>query len=194
MLFLMSATYTYTLNAPFNGMPEAVAEAHAGVYPAGTTIDLVSEPPPSGWYFDRWAGSTGALAPGDITQPACTFGMPGYDTVLVATYTTNAPSPSSTLTKAHITKLEMTPAAAGPALSGKTQPGMTVALSFDGAVQTDYEVLFSPALVGPDCVWQTLPVRYSEALGDTAEGGRQLRVFVEAPADAPQGFFRVQPK
>ncbi len=193
---------SYTLPGPYAFIPEAVREAEKNIFPVGTQISILADPPETGKYFDRWTGTTGALNPGDITAAACTFFMPPYDVSLTATYTTNAPSPSpqptSPAAQSRITSFALVPTtpalAAGAAALAAALPSMTVQLAFEGAVQTDYEVCFSPALAGPECVWQTLPVTYSEALGDTPDGRRLLRVYVEPPAGLPQGFFRLQPR
>jgi hypothetical protein len=199
MLDLGSATNLFTLASPFDSIQEMKNEAKAGVYPVGTAIDLFTFAPSEGWYFDRWVGTTSVLTPGDVTNPTASFNMPSFDVSLTATFTTNAPSPSPSpsTVQSRITGFAMVPAgsaAAGGAALSVALPSMSVVLSFDGAVQTDYEVLFSPALMGPDCLWQALPVTYSEVLGDTADGKRQLRVTAEAPAEAAQGFFRIQPR
>ena len=197
--FVAGTNTFYALLPPFDSIPDAVSEAAKNIFPAGTPIAIAADPPPEGLYFDRWTWVGSGVALSDSTSPVTFLLMPNSDVILTANYTTIAPvGPSPSAPQARITSFAMAPAAAAPAAGAAALsaalPAMSVALSFEGAVQTAYEVFFSPALTGPECVWQTLPITASEALGDTADGRRQLRVTAEAPADALQGFFRIQPR
>ena len=171
-------------------------------------LTIVANAPDAGSFFDRWTGYGAGALGAQVTSATATFLMPAYDVSLTATYTTNSKSKlasaawrqkAATAPQSRVTGFALAGPGAASAWTAQAASGLasapaTVALSFEGEVQTDYEVLFSPALSGPACAWQSLPVVCTEAQGDTADGKRLLRVYAEAPADAPQGFFRIQPR
>lgn len=202
MLSLSMATITHIdLESPFDWLPEVQSEIKSGLYPKGTRLTIKAQDVP-GRYFGQWEGSAIRFAPGcDKFQSPTTLIIWDGDAWVEASYTTNPPSSSAsaTVAKPQITGIAM----AAPAMTAKTGvkaaysvalPPAMVALSFEGALKTDYRVLFSPTLTGPACVWRELPVLYSEVQGDSAEGRHQFRVYVEAPEETQQGFFRLQPR
>jgi hypothetical protein len=82
-------TYRLTVNggAILTGSP-----AGAGLFPAGTPVSILADPPQDGHYFDRWDGTNvAAILGAGVTNASPTFPMPARDLILTATYTTNAP-------------------------------------------------------------------------------------------------------
>jgi len=55
-----------------------------GTYPAGASVELYADAPPSGQAFDRWTGDTATI--GDIHQASTTIVMPQADAAVTATY------------------------------------------------------------------------------------------------------------
>ncbi|MEI7901035.1 MAG: hypothetical protein WCK89_12355, partial [bacterium] len=207
-------TATYTTNAPtpqylltvVNGSESGNGTDGKGsaLYPADTSISVSANVPPAGQYFDRWDGTVWVFSPGEIINPnPAPFKMPGYDIVLTATFTTNAPAPNPKLPSsapARITGLAVQPAqqsvlpahpAPGIQTFGAEALALQVVLDFEGFSQTDYAITWSPDLASPLGLWQPLDIQYCKVLGDSANGLRLIRLYVEIPASSPCGFFRI---
>ena len=198
-----AAITSFTLASPLGTIPEVWEEIAKGIYPAGTPITVQAFPPPAGYYFDSWEGTVSMFtSPADVINPNPSFLMPRYDAFLLATYTTNAPSPAPTpvsiAAQTRITGLAIQPAIASvkPALwnqaLGADALANQVVLEFEGSAQTSYDLTWSPDLTSPVSQWQPLTVRYREVLGDSPNGLRMIRLYVEIPASAPRGFFRIR--
>ncbi len=201
MLYLEWATLnSYTLPTQFTNLQAVLDEVALGVYPQGTMVSVSAYSAPSGSAFWQWSGGPNidAVLGANRFNSNPTFALPAFDFSMIATYTNIIVSPSPAGTKqSKITSLSVQPQAAAAPASGystlaEAAPAGWVELTFEGTSDADYALVWSPALVGPACQWQTVPASYREVLGETADGKRIFRISAEVPSDTPTGFFRVE--
>jgi hypothetical protein len=200
---LFTLTYgtlnSYTIPPQFLFLQPVLDEALLGFYPQGTIVS-VSAPSLSGSAFAYWAGGpnidTVLGANRYVSSP--TFALPGHDFTMTPIYTNLVVSPSPVVPKqSKITNLSVQPPAlaaaeAKPGAFASAPASGWVTLTFEGAPDSDYAIVWSPALVGPECVWQPVPASYREVLGDTEDGKRLFRISAEVQAAGPACFFRVE--
>lgn len=204
ILYYQGATISsYTIPPQFTFLDAVLFEAAIlGVYPQGTEISI-SANAYSGTAFAYWTGGPNidTVLGADRFNASPTFNLPGHDFTMIPFYTNTTASPAPIITKqSKITGLTVQ-TAQPPALAAASDSGFAtlaaaptgwVELTFEGSAQTDYTLVWSPALVGLACQWEAVPASYREILSQTEDGTCVFRISAEIPTDTPSGFFRVE--
>ena len=193
---------TFTLPPALQGIYELSKEAEKSIYPVGTTIHLLADPPSdTNLVFDSWVGNATAYLSSTVSA-APTLTVPNFEVQLSATYRPASTSGASSapvgqsvrFVNVNVAQNISSPVISMNAAFARSVPTATVELFFECPPGQDYTVLFSTDLSAPEGNWVTLPVTERAVLGDTADGSRSVKVTTEVQATAPQGFFKLRLK
>ena len=196
-LTLEAATCTsYIIPSIFAGLSEVIEDAKDNmIFPAGTLVDICPQWPAGSYAFAGWEGDVYAFSNYDETVLTNRLVIPPTDITLrarfVAISVTPAPAANA---KATIMALSISPSVT-PTLktvTSSTASVGTVSLLFEGDVQTNYAIEWTPSLDTDNASWQPLSVIYRKIEGPISDGRSQIRLNAEIPANVPQGFFRVK--
>ncbi len=200
LVVTLGAVTSYVLPAAFVGNPDVIEEAENGIFPIGTQISVAANPPAFGQYFAGWVGGPNidTVMNTGTTNEGCSFVMPGHDFKITATYAAliQAPAPaplSTSIMSLTVQTQQASVAMLGlEALSAPSSASTWVELTLKSDPLSGQDLYWSPALAGPACQWQRVPVSTRQVLGDLEDGSRLFRFGAEIPSGQSQGYFRIQ--